>query len=81
MPISLDEINRALMVRGRAEGYCWCVVPLRQMVDVRGMTHAPCGLPITDASYDLTARQRGDAVNDYYGPAEGRQNAGNNPDA
>lgn len=88
MPISLDEVNRAMMAKSRAEGFCWCVVPLRQMVDVRGLVHSPCQQPITDASYNLTAQQRGQAVNAFYPdhtfgkgktPADSDDNAGTPP--
>lgn len=75
MPISLDEINRALWVKSRAEGYCWCAVPMRALVDVRGLIHRPCGQLITGRSYNLTAEQRGQAVNDFYPPMTGERPA------
>jgi len=56
------KIESALIAESQARGYCWCAVPMRALVDDRGMIHAPCQQPITDESHALTAKQRGDAV-------------------
>jgi hypothetical protein len=64
--MTLEEYNRALLVVSRARGHCWCYVPIRQLVDVTGMTHAPCGQQITGASGALTVEQRDQAVRTFY---------------
>jgi hypothetical protein len=60
--ITVREMDLALIRESQARGFCWCAVPMRAMVDCRGTVHASCQQMITDESYALTAKERGNAV-------------------